>query len=563
MCGEALGVRQCRVAKMSDLLAHALMLASERCPLPTGNGVDPGDEEEETRAGTGVLAACALASAFEPGAAGPKQHDLDAFLAACRPLSPAARATAAYVLISSVPWYPAGHEALGRLADVLRRLEFPARATNASGTSAMNAALRRGFGEVATAMGHTEGAPLAPEDTGLGLLHAARLGNPAAAAELLQQCLDAQRSGRPVVYAVDQDDRGATELHLEGAVPAGGERAALAAAAGNAPAPKPRRPGKAAKALPHGKEPKGGKTPKGGGAAAAAGAAAPAKAAARAGTSPAKTEAVPECVLDALDAALPECFSPDCGGTVAALCRVVPGLATAKLSDKGPSCTILHCAAARSSPGAVAAALGAGADAGFSRNHRRWAPLHCVGTAHEARPGDARACVVLLLGAGADPEAADKRGRTPLWIAATEGDVAAVQAMVADAGASGAVVAGKVREPLLLACLKQLAGKEHTTELVERVKALRSAGAKLAPSTVPRPAARSDSAVGARGPASVDSGDLGDSDSSAGPSGLSVPPGERSRWRTDAAAVLDRWADCPSELMEELRADLIEAGSPP
>lgn len=91
-----------------------------------------------------------------------------------------------------------------------------------------------------------------------------------------------------------------------------------------------------------------------------------------------------------------------------------PPLEAQTLAASEDRCSVLHLAALRGLPGCVAQlAACPGVDCNLAANRHRSTPLHALAS-NSACPR----CAAILVDAGADIEATDFRGRTPLWLAA-------------------------------------------------------------------------------------------------------------------------------------------------
>jgi len=507
-------------ASADDMLSKWLMHLPDDCPPAVPAGVVPGDAARERDAALAISAALRLVAALPGGA-----DDVARFAAEVGGLEPAARSAAAFVIIETMPWAP-DEDAAAHACAVSALLACSCDSTipMVHGGCALWSAKRRGMGPETAALeslaaggGAGEATSSGPmrvssDGLGMGVLHASSFGLPATAVAELSLCLGRLAAGL---------DPGVEVVHTKGDAGclgpgASGEIASPADAATPAASDVPT-------ASPAG----------GGGGGGASAAASPAP--------------IPEPVLDAVDAALSEHWMPDCGGTVRALLQAWPGLAGRKLSDKGRASTLLHCACARGSPGAVTALLAAGADPAGASNHRRQTPSHCAALA--SGHGDAVACLELLSRAGAPTDAPDSKGRTPLWEAAMDAS-AVVAAWLLERGADPNVVAGGKRKrlPLLLAVVERFAtGKGDDGQAAAMCRLLLRHGATLVPLSS-RAEALGSGRARAGGAGSVDSGNGADSDSS-GPKtpkpGLAHSPQDVSRWTALAEAAV---VACPPEM---------------
>jgi hypothetical protein len=252
---------------------------------------------------------------------------------------------------------------------------------------------------------------------------------------------------------------------------------------------------------------------------------------------------IPVCLLDATDAMLSQFSNSDGAGTMRVLLKRMPWLVSRKLSDKASASSLLHCAAARKAAGAVSMLLQAGADATDRRNHKKWTPLHSMAaSAIESAPlGSDVATMDLLIAGGADIDASDNHGRTPLWLAAHFGRCALVQAML-HRGANAAVVAGKPRRRLLLACAEAFVGKDSPEACGERLRLL-TARPEPAQSARPRAACGS---VGADGDDCGFEADDDDEDDAASSDA-------RVEIRRRCDAVIAAWeGECPADIKSHI-----------
>jgi hypothetical protein len=115
--------------------------------------------------------------------------------------------------------------------------------------------------------------------------------------------------------------------------------------------------------------------------------------------------------------------------------------------------TALHFAAAAYAPDIARTLLAAGANV-RSRNRHGYEPLHAAAAACPGsprwNPTEQAATIRFLIGAGADPNAVDKRGVTPLHIAVRTRCAAAVRTLI-QLGADPSRPNGNGSTPMLLA----------------------------------------------------------------------------------------------------------------
>ncbi len=141
--------------------------------------------------------------------------------------------------------------------------------------------------------------------------------------------------------------------------------------------------------------------------------------------------------------------------------------------------TLLHVAAAGFRPEIVATLIAGGADI-TARNRRGAEALHYAADARRPSHGDQAATIVVLLKAGANPDARDKSGVTPLHRAVRRRGLAAVRALL-DGGADVNLKNGSGSTPLFLAERTTGAGGSGSAEAraaqAEIVAMLLAAGA--------------------------------------------------------------------------------------
>jgi len=128
--------------------------------------------------------------------------------------------------------------------------------------------------------------------------------------------------------------------------------------------------------------------------------------------------------------------------------------------------TALHMAAAAHSSEIAQALLDRGADC-FSKNRRGAQPLHYAADANAGNPTAQAATIACLIQAGADPNATDKSGVTPLHRAVRTRCAAAVESLLAG-GAEPRGRNGSGSTPLHLAVQNTGASNSGTPHAIEQ-----------------------------------------------------------------------------------------------